>query len=71
MDLEVEALKGREVERHRPKTISEDQALVILWEYYAQHKGEVGALSHEEKDRVVQSIRRGLPPGEALRAPTE
>lgn len=71
MDLEVEALKGREVERQRPKTISEHQALVILWEYYAQHKGEVGALSHEEKDRVVQSIRRGLPPGEALRAPTE
>jgi len=71
MDLEVEALKGKEVERHRAKTISENQALVILWEYYAQHKGEVGTLSREEKDRVVQSIRRGLTPGEALLAPTE
>lgn len=66
IDMEAESLRSREAERCGQRKISENKALMILWEFYKQHKSELGLLTHDAKNRAVQGIRNGLHPREAV-----
>lgn len=58
-------LKRAELSRPKP-AVTEQQALELLWEHYKANKSDVGAVTASEKEKVVDLIKKGLDPAQAI-----
>jgi transcription antitermination factor NusG len=66
IDLEVLAYEQRQVAKRKSKKIKESEALTIWWDYFKDRKAEIGQISPDEKEKIIQAIMSGKEPPDAL-----